>query len=161
MIKKVCEYDLISSGVIGGPTSSSCRFPEAFIRMVAILSPSTVRVDCSASWSPASPSLSLSASSSEKHVCNSPISSCSIRISSIKAWTNIKNIQSVRGNIKSMGVKLLKKQQKRLQREVANREVCPSCPIESNCIGRPCEVGIATENSAMQSVQPLHRLVQY
>lgn len=74
--------------LFGARTSSSCRFPEAFIRIVAILSPSTVRVDWRASWSPASPSPSLSASSSEKHVCNSPISSCSIRISSIRAWAD-------------------------------------------------------------------------
>lgn len=126
---------MILSGV-RRPTSSSCRFPEAFIRMVAILSPSTVRVDCSASWSPASPSLSLSASSSEKHVCNSPISSCSIRISSIKAWTNRNQCERrYRVNQKE---KLLKKQQRRRGRGAAGdglSKLPDSSVTESNCIG--------------------------
>lgn len=71
-------------------TSNSCLFPDAFIRIVAIRSANTVRVDCSASWSAASASSDSETSSCANDVWSSVISSCNIRISSIKAYLEMR-----------------------------------------------------------------------
>lgn len=130
------EYFLVS-------TSKSCRFPDAFMRIVAILSPSTVRVERSAIWSPAFSSPSLSASSSEKQACSSPISSCSIRISSIRACADGDREMWESDGIELKGMKTVRKQ----------GENCPiAAQTETVCCS--CDVGIAMKNGAMQSVQP-------
>lgn len=74
-------------------TSNSCLFPDAFIRIVAIRSAKTVRVDCNASWSAASASSDSETSSCANDVWSSVISSCNIRISSIKAYLEMKQIK--------------------------------------------------------------------
>lgn len=63
-------------------TSSSCRFPVAFIWIVAILSASTAREECMASWSAMSESMEFEARSSVKLLCSLFMSSCTVWISS-------------------------------------------------------------------------------
>lgn len=71
-------------------TSNSCRFPDAFIRIVAIRSAKTVRVDCNAIWSAPSASSGSETSSWASDVWSSLISSCNIKISSIKAYLEVR-----------------------------------------------------------------------
>lgn len=71
----------------------------------------------------------------------------------------------MRGEIKRKMLKERKKTPTRIWRGTAVKEGLLKLPdskvTKRNCIGRRCEVGIATESNAMQSAQPLHGQMQY